>query len=191
MSEHSTQTTILLHRMRAGDHDAAEALFPLIYDELHAIARRSFRNQPAAHTLQPTALVHEAYLRLCTPGEAAVNDRAHFLAVAATAMRQILIDHARRRGADKRGGDRRRVLIHDDLAAQDDDQVDLLALDEACRKLATMDERKSRVIELRFFAGLGLEETAEVLGVARSTVAEDWRVARAWLVNELRGDEAS
>jgi RNA polymerase sigma factor (TIGR02999 family) len=164
---------------------------PLVYDELRALAEDLFRRQPAGQTLQPTALVHEAYLRLVETSRVPCQSRAHFIAVASKAMRQILIDRARSRRSAKRGGARERITLDEAVAPAAERDVDLLALDEALEKLSGLDERKSRVVELRFFGGLTLAETAETLGVGRTTVSEDWRLARAWVARELvKGDAA-
>lgn len=181
--------TQLLARVGAGEAGAVDALFPLVQRELRALAGGFFRRQAADHTLQPTALVHEAYLRLVDQTNPQWKDRAHFFAVAARAMRQILTDHARRKGAAKRGGERRRVALDDQAAIDRGSDVDLLSLDEAMNRLADLDPRKGRVVELRFFGGLTNDDVAAVLGVSRATVADDWTVARAFLRSELsKGD---
>jgi len=182
---------MIVQRLGAGDEAAAGELLPLVYAELKAMAVRCMRDERAGHTLQATALVHEVYLRLVGDGAGGYEGRAHFLGVAAVAMRRLLVDHARKRGAERRGGGRQRVDLAD--AAQvggDVDSVDLVALDAALRRLAELDARKAQVVELRFFGGLSNEDVAQVIGAARSTVAEDWRFARAWLAAELRGEEA-
>lgn len=153
-----------------------------IYGELRAIADDCFRGQAGSHTLQPTALVNEAWLRLA---ERSFCDRRHFVAVAARAMRQILVDHARRRGAQKRGGDARRVTIAEPAAPEGLAQIDVVALDAALADLAEVDPRQARIVELRFFGGLDVAETAEALGVSPRTVELDWRMAKAWLSREL------
>lgn len=188
MSASSNDATITLRDLRDGDASAADRLLPMVYEELRAIAGGLFKSQPDGHSLQPTALVHEAYLKLVRQDAATFSDEAHFLAVAAMAMRQILVDHARARRAEKRGGAGHRVTL--DLAAlpDEDSGVDVLDLHEALERLREFDERKSRVIELRFFGGLDIAQVSEALGVARSTVTEDWRFSRAWIVRELRGD---
>jgi RNA polymerase sigma factor (TIGR02999 family) len=159
-----------------------------VYAQLRAIAGRHFRAQPAGHTLQPTALVHEAYLKLA---DRPFESRGHFVAVAARAMRQILVDRARRAAAGRHGAGARRIAIDESLIAdRGRDELDILAVDDALARLAALDARKARVVELRFFGGLDIEETAQILGIARSTVTEDWRFARAWLVHALGPDEA-
>lgn len=176
-----------LHDVPSGD-GPVEELFPLVYGQLRAMAGRRFRSLRAGETLQPTALVHEAYLRLAQGEDAmSFNDRAHFLAVASTALRQILIQHARKRAATKRGGRMRRITLDESATPDESDRrnIDLLALDEAMTKLASVDERGARVVHLKFFGGLTSEEIAAVLSISRSTVEDDWRVARAWLHREL------
>jgi RNA polymerase sigma factor (TIGR02999 family) len=184
------EVTRILAAAADGDSSAADRLFPLVYDELRALAAHMFERQPANHTLQPTALVHDAFIRLVGQPAGAFKSRAHFMAVAAKAMRQILTDHARRRNAQKRGGDWSQITIDDSALARDghNASIDVLALDETLQALAKLDERKARVVELRFFGGLTSEETAEALGVSRATVADDWTVARAWLRSELEPD---
>jgi RNA polymerase sigma-70 factor, ECF subfamily len=162
----------------------AEELVKEVYTKLRALAGSYFRGQPGAHTLQPTALVHEAFLKLAAVDPASWNDRSHFLAVAATAMRQILTDHARRRKAEKRGGQRERVTLSGIAATQSSD-VDLIALDEIMGKLAAIDERGARLVELRFFAGMTEDEAAAALSVSTRTVQKDWRRVKAWLAVEL------
>jgi RNA polymerase sigma factor (TIGR02999 family) len=192
--ENATQ---LLHRLAAGDSNAAERLLPLVYDELRARAMAHFRHQPPDHTLQPTALVHEAFMRMIDQTRPPTwNDRAHFCAVAATAMRQILIDHARAKNAEKRGGDRDRVgleAIGDSGSAGHGhgelEPVDLLALDDALKGLAAIDQRQARIVELRFFAGLSVDEVAEALGVSPRTVDLDWKMAKAWLSRTLSAED--
>lgn len=185
--------TRLLHLAIDGDEAAAADLLPLVYERLRAVAGSYFRGR-ADQTLQPTALVHEAYLRLVAAAErpegAQVRDREHFCAIAATAMRQILADRARRRGALKRGGDRERVALEAVAASEGGgDEADLVALDEALRKLEAIDARRARVVELRFLGGLSVDETARQLGVSPRTVESDWRSARAWLRSELAAAE--
>jgi RNA polymerase sigma factor (TIGR02999 family) len=179
--------TTLLSRVADGDGVAAEHLMPLVYEELRALAGSHFRHQPADHTLQPTALVHEVYVRMIDQANASWRDRAHFFATCALAMRQILTDHARRRGALKRGGDRERVT----LAAADGDgeNLELVALDDILTRLGERNQRQARLVEYRFFGGLSVEEAACALGVSVTTAEKDWRVARAWLSAELAGDD--
>jgi len=185
------EVTELLRRMRAGDEGAADRLVPLIYDELHQLAARFLRGERKGHTLQTTALVHEAYLRLVDQQQAAWTDRTHFMAVAATLIRRILIDHARHANAERRGGGKRPAsldAVGDPVAVEDPDT--LLAIDEALVRLASLDARKARVVELRFFGGLTVDQTATVLSVSPATVDRDWHMARAWLYREVDGAEA-
>jgi len=182
----SHQVTKLLRAWSQGDRRALDELFPLVYPELHQQAERFMRAQPAGHTLQVTALVHEVYLRLVDREGVEWQSRAHFFGVAGKAMRSILVDHARARAAAKRGGAARQLTLGAaSVAAETEPSVDVLALDEALSRLADLDPEQSRLVELRYFAGLGIEETAEVLGVSPATVKRQWRVARAWLRREL------
>jgi len=177
--------TALLTAWSRGDRSALDALVPLVHDDLKRLARRLMAGERSGHTLQPTALVHEAYVRLA--GERAMRwqNRAHFLAVAAQLMRFILVDHARRRRISRRGGDLRRVSFDAALVVTDDQPAVLIALDHALSELAKTDERKARVAEMRLFGGSSVEETAEVLGVSGVTVMRDWRLAKAWLQRQL------
>ena len=163
-------------------------MIPLVHRELHQIARRCMAGERAGHSLQATALVNEAYVRLVDAKDVAWHDRAHFLAVAARVMRRILVDHARARRSQKRGGDATKVTFDEALVVTNEPREDFVALDDALEALAKFDERKSRVIELRFFGGLSVEETASVLKVSPATVMGDWRLAKAWLQREMRGD---
>jgi RNA polymerase sigma-70 factor, ECF subfamily len=179
------EATLMLMELNRGESAAAARLMPLVYGELRALASDYFRGQRPDQTLQPTALVHEAYLKLVDQSTVAWKDRAHFFAVAATAMRQVLIDRARRRAAQKRGGKRERLQLEDADTPARAQPIDLVALDDALRQLESLDARMARIVELRFFGGLGVDETARVLGVSTSTVEADWRGARAWLAVEL------
>ena len=179
------ETTRLLAELSQGDSAAAERLFPLVYGELRALAASFFRRERQDHTLQPTALVHEAYLRLITPNCQNWENRAHFMAVAARAMRNALVDHARAKNAAMRGGATPTLLLEPDAVPAGEPGVDTLALEEGLNNLARLDERKAKVVELRFFGGMTVEEVAHVLGVSISTVEADWRMARAWLLSEL------
>jgi RNA polymerase sigma-70 factor, ECF subfamily len=179
------ETTRLLRELDADNHTAAERVFALVYNELHAVAQACFRRQPADHTLQPTALVNEAFLRLVDASSVEWKSRAHFLAIAARAMRQILIDHARGRERAKRGGGHCQVTLDQAITPITDAAPDLLDLDEALRRLAELDPLQSQIVELRFFGGLTVEEAAHVLHTSKSTVEAEWRMARAWLRREL------
>ena len=163
---------------------------PLVHRELHAIARRCMAGERPGHSLQATVLVNEAYLRLVDGKSVEWQDRVHFLAVAARVMRRILVDHSRTRRAQKRGGLAARVTFDEALVVTNEPREDFVALDDALKALAAFDERKSRVIELRFFGGLSVEETASVLKVSPETVMRDWRLAKAWLQREMRGDRS-
>lgn len=182
----------LVQRVRDGDAGAADALFPLLYAELRGLARMRMRAEGAGHTLQPTALTHEAYLRLARDPDGAWADRAHFLASAAVAMRRILIEHARARRRVKRGGGRAPVAFSAIPEIADvrggADPVDVLALDRALQSLAIADDRKARVVELLYFGGLSAEEAAVVLGLSARTVERDWQYARLWLLRAMTGD---
>jgi RNA polymerase sigma factor (TIGR02999 family) len=180
------EITRLIQEHRRGSRDALDRLFPLVYEELHSIAHRALLRERTSHTLSTTALVHEAYLRLVDQERACWNDRAHFLAIAATAMRRILVDYARRQKRLKRGGERRAVTLDDAMLVADQRADTLLALDDALSGLGALNERLSRVVECRFFAGLTTEETAAALQVTTRTVERDWQKARAWLYTQLR-----
>lgn len=177
----------LLNEWNAGDPQALDRLTPLVYEELRHQAARYLRRERPGHTLQTTALIHEAYLRLIDAKDVNWQSRSHFFAVAANVMRRILVEHARRRDADKRGGSQVRVQFDEALAVADETDVDLLAMDEALDRLAAIDPQQARVVELRFFSGLSVEETAAALGVSPKTVKRDWSVARAWLRREIGG----
>jgi RNA polymerase sigma factor (TIGR02999 family) len=177
----SSAVTSLLARANEGDRQATDELLPLVYEELRQLADRFLAAEKRGATLQPTALVHEAYLRLVGSDQAGWENRAHFFGAAAQAIRRILIDRARARGAARRGGDRPLRLDTDAPLAGPGPSLDVLALDEALAKLASIDAQKARVVELRFFGGLSVDETAATLGVSASTVARDWVFARTWL----------
>jgi RNA polymerase sigma factor (TIGR02999 family) len=189
-TDHPPNVTSLLLEWGHGDENALQRLIPLVHDELHRIARRHMANERAGHSLQATALVNEAYLRLIDAKGVAWNDRAHFLAVAARMMRRILVDHARARRSQKRGGNAAKVTFDEALVVASEPAGDFVALDDALQALAKFDERKSRVIEMRFFGGLSVEETAAVLKVSPATVMGDWRLAKAWLKREMRADRS-
>ena len=180
------EATLLLQRLGSGDEAASEQLLPIVYEQLRRIAGSYFRNQRADHTLQPTALVHEAYLKLVRASNQDWKGQAHFCAVAATAMRQILQNHAAAKRAAKRGGpDAERVPLEQVTTPTGRRQIDVVALDDALPRLAEADERQARIVELWFLGGLKAEEVAEVLGVSQRTVERGWRQARAWLNAEL------
>ena len=180
--------TELLRAWSDGDDAALEQLVPFVETELRRLARGYMGRERRGHTLQATALVNEAFLRLTDARQVRWQDRAHFLGICARLMRRILVDHARRRGYRKRGGEAQRVTLHEDLVAIPDAAFDVIALDRALDALAQVDPRKSRMVELRFFGGLSVEETAKVLDVSPDTVKRDWRLAKLWLLRELEGD---
>jgi RNA polymerase sigma-70 factor, ECF subfamily len=185
-----SDVTRLLSEWSRGSQAALDELAPLVYSDLHLRARNYLRRERPDHTLQPTALIHEAYLRLVNETASQWNGRAHFLAVASLVMRQILVDHARRHAAAKRGSGVTKVSLDEAFAPAQSDNTDLLALDEALAKLAAFDERKCRIVEMRYFGGCTVEETAEALGIASITVMREMRLAEAWLRRAMRGEAA-
>lgn len=188
--ERQHDVTRILHDWSGGDDAAPERLMPFVYDELRRLARSFLAGERGAHTLQPTALVHEAYVRLVDQRSVNWQNRAHFYGLAASMMRRVLIDHARARAAGKRGGAAVRLSLDDVQIPLEQRAADFVALDEALERLAQFDERKCRIVEMRFFAGLSEEEIAEVLGVATRTVLREWKKARLWLYRELSPGEA-
>jgi RNA polymerase sigma factor (TIGR02999 family) len=180
-----SEVTRLLNDWGNGRRDALDRLLPQIYAELRRLAGSYLRRERPDHTLQPTALVHEAFIKLVDQRAVRWQNRAHFFGIAAQAMRRILVDHARAHAADKRGGGERAVSFDEAMVAIGAPDIDLLALDEVLTRLATFDPQQSRIVELRFFGGLTIEETAEVLGVSPATVGRDWTLAKAWLYAEL------
>ena len=185
----SERVSKLLLNWGQGDQGAREALIPLVYDELRRLARRYLRRERPDHTLQSAALVNEAYLRLIRQDHPQWQNRAHFFGVAAQLMRHILVDHARNRAAAKRGAGAPRLTLDTDIALPQERDVDLMALDDALNQLAALDPQQSRLVELRFFGGLSIEETSVVLGVSPATVKREWATARAWLQREMRNKE--
>jgi RNA polymerase sigma-70 factor, ECF subfamily len=185
-SERGVDVTALLMSWGSGDEEALARLTPLVYNELHRLAGAYMRREHAGHTLQTTALVNEAYIRLVDSSRVRWQNRAHFFAIAAQLMRRVLVDSARSRGYQKRGGAWKKVTLADGLGAAANLDSDLPAIDEAIEELAKLDARKARVVELRFFGGLSLEETAEALRVSTDTIGRDWRAAKAWLKRELQ-----
>jgi RNA polymerase sigma factor (TIGR02999 family) len=181
------EVTRLLASLKQGDQDAANRLLPLVYDELRQLAASYMRRERPDHTLQATALVNEAFVRMVGKDATAFDSRSHFFGVAAGVMRHILVDHARSRAANKRGGSAKRLPLDEALVFSDQESDQLLALDEALDKLAKLSPRQAKIIELRFFTGLSIPETASILGVARRTVVREWTVAQAWLQRELNG----
>ena len=187
MADHSPaqDATELIRAWQQGDRDALNRVVPLVYDELRRVAHARLRAERAGHLLQTTALVHEAYLRLVDLDRINLRDRAHLLALAARLMRQILVDQARRRDARKRGGDIRLTGLNDVPNATAPEAIDVLALNDALSELTSLDPRAGRVVEVKFFAGLTIDETAEALGVSPATVERDWTVAKAWLQQRM------
>lgn len=179
------EITELLTAWQGGDESARDRLVPLVYGELRRLARRYLNGERRDHTLQTTALIHEAYLRLAGQDRVQWQNRSHFFGVAAELMRRILVDHARSIRAVKRGGNWLRVPFEEAAVVSPEKAAEVLAVDEALRRLEALDPRKSRVVELRFFGGLTVEETAEALGLSAATVARDWEAARAWLYHEI------
>jgi RNA polymerase sigma-70 factor (ECF subfamily) len=179
----------LLANWQAGDQKALEALVPLVYNELHGLAHHYLRGERPGHTLQTTALINEAYLRLVEQGPFQTQNRGQFVAVAASLMRQILVDYARSYRSAKRGNDCK-VTLHDELGAVENENMDVLVLDDALKQLAERDPQQSRIVELRFFAGLTVEETAAVLDISPATVKRDWSMARAWLSRQIKRGES-
>jgi RNA polymerase sigma factor (TIGR02999 family) len=191
MESQNVQLTALLMRWRDGDQSSIDSLFPLIQNELHRIAARHMRRESPNHILQATALVNEAYVKLVDQNRTSWKDRAHFFAIAAKLMRRILMDEARRGNRQKRGGMWTHVPLEDNIAAVPSRGADVIALDEALTKLAQMDERKAKIIELRCFGGLEVKEVAAVLDVSEETVTRDWRLARIWLKREMERSAAA
>lgn len=183
------QITELLVKWKEGDQQAVHALLPLVYEELRRLAHQYLRKERPGHTLQSTALVHEAYLRLEKQGEVKFENRAHFMAICAQLMRQILVEYARRRGAAKRDGGYK-LSLDDVVVSAKVRDLDLVALDDALTQLSKLDPQQGRIVELRFFGGLSIEETAEVLGISSATVKRDWATARVWLLHEMSKNAA-
>ncbi len=186
MEENSQQITQLLNQWSDGDAEVLDDLMPLVYGELRRQAAGYLRRERSDHTLQPTALINEAYLKLIDQRDVKWQNRAHFFAIAAQAMRRILVDYARERKREKRGGAAENLSLDQALTiVSQEKSVDLVALDEALNKLAQFDERQAKVVELRYFSGLSIDETAEVLDVSNVTVRRDWNMAKAWLHQEI------
>ena len=178
--------TRLLRQWKDGDDNAVEDLFPLVYNEMKRQARGYLRGERSDHTLQPTALVHEVYLRMVDQDEHSWNDRAHFFAISAITMRRVLVDHARRYASEKRGGGLHRVTLDNIDLADEQKAAQLLDLDDALNRLAEIDERKARVVEMTYFAGLSHREIADVLKVTEKTIQRDWKFAKLWLYRDLK-----
>jgi RNA polymerase sigma factor (TIGR02999 family) len=184
--QRTDNVTQLLIEVSKGDREAVDLLLPVIYDELRKLAANYLRRERPDHTLQPTALVHEAYLRLVDQTRANWQNRAHFFGVAAQIMRRLLVDHARKHNAEKRGQDFQKLSLDENVDRAVERGAELIALDDALKALAQFDEQKARVVELRYFGGLSIEETADVLGVAPTTIKRHWRFAKAWLYGEMQ-----
>jgi RNA polymerase sigma factor (TIGR02999 family) len=188
----NSPVTELLARWRSGDQNALDALMPLVYSELRQLAQHYLRRERGDHTLQSTALVHEAYMRLAGQSAPQWQNRAHFFGIAAHLMRQILVEHARSRGAVKRGGGATRMTLDESLgmsiAVAQQNEIDVIVLDKALQDLTELDEQQARIVELRFFGGLTIEDTSEVLGISPATVKREWVTARAWLFRAITGE---
>ena len=187
MASSPDEVTLMLIRWSNGERDALDQLIPVVYGELRKLARRALGRERRDHTLQPTALVHEAYMRLVDQRSVNWQNRAHFFAIASQAMRRIVVDHARRHNALKRGGDNLKVELEAAMLLPGAKDVDVVKLDDALTALAAFDPHQSRIVELRFFGGLSIEQTAEVIGISPATVKRDWSMAKAWLHRELEG----
>ena len=181
----------LLSHVESADRSAVDRLFAAVYQQLHDLAGQYFRREPEGNTLQPTALVHEAYMKLVDQSQVNWQGRTHFFAVAAQAMRRILVDHARRRGATKRGGNRHRIALDDNLAIESNHDADLLALESALTKLTKLDPCQGQMVELRFFGGLSVADVAKVMGISTRSVEREWTMVRAWLRQELSTSDMS
>jgi RNA polymerase sigma factor (TIGR02999 family) len=177
--------TVLLCKINAGDSSAPEQLLPLVYDELRKLAGGYLKNERIDHTLQPTALVHEAYIRLVDWQNTNWENRSHFFAVSAQVMRHILVDHARKKKAEMHGGNLQKLALDEAISFSKQTEIDLVDLDDALNDLAKLDERQAKIIELRFFAGLSIEETAHALGISTTTVTNEWSFAKTWLYRRL------
>ena len=182
----SQDITRMLREWKNGDESAIDRLFPLVYNDLRQQARNYLRSERPDHTLQPTALVHEAYLRMLKVGQTEWENRAHFYAVSAIMMRRILVDHARQIAADKRGGGLHRVTLENVMAPVEQKAIDLLELNDALNRLAEIEERKARIVEMTYFGGLSQKEIAEILDITEKTVQRDWKFAKLWLFRELK-----
>ena len=185
LPQSANKVTALLARWRGGDREALEALIPLVYAELRKLAHHYLREERPGHLLQSTALVHEAFVRMVGMNPPTIEDRTHFFGIAAKLMRDILVEYARARQSKKRGGGGYTLTLDETIALPHATDVNLLLLDEALNELSRLDERQSRIIELRFFAGLSIEETSEILCISEATVSRDWMTARAWLYREI------
>jgi len=186
VTEERREISKILSDWNAGNREPGDELLPLVYRELRKIAAKYMRSDRREHTLQPTALVHEAYLRLVDISDIDWKDRSHFFAVAAIVMRNVLVDHARAHFAEKRGGHAQHISLEDAVELSNRNEIDVLSIDEALKELAKFDARQSKIVELRFFGGLTIEETASVMGISVATVKREWVLARTWLFRELK-----
>jgi len=186
MAESKQDISVILRDWSDGNRASADSLLTIVYDELRKIAAQYLSKERSGHTLQPTALVHEAYMKLVDISDIKWQDRAHFFAVSANVMRHILVDHARAKRAAKRGGSAQRIELDDAMSLSDERDVDVLAVDESLKELAKFDEQQSRIVEMRFFGGLTIEETAHVIGKSPATVKREWSMAKAWLRRKLQ-----
>lgn len=184
----STNVTVLLEKINNGDDSAPEKLLPVVYDELRKLAAGYLKNERPGHTLQATALVHEAYIRLVDWEKVSWQNRAHFFAVAAQVMRNILVDHARRKRSEIHGGNLQKLALDEAISFSQSQEVDLVDLDDALQDLEKLDERQAKIVELRFFAGLTIEETAHAIGVSTMTISREWNFAKAWLYRRLNNE---
>ena len=191
MSADEIDVTETLAWVASGQHDAADRLLPLVYDQLRRLAGSMLNQESPGNTLQPTALVHETYLRMADQTRVDWRGKSHFFAIGAKMMRRILVDHARGKKRNKRGGDMPRIPLTDDLCVTSRNEEDVLAVEEALKKLAELDPRQAQIVELRFFGGLTMEEVAEVLNVSKRTVESEWTMVRAWLRRELSDETAT
>jgi RNA polymerase sigma-70 factor, ECF subfamily len=191
VSDSDLNMSELLAQAASGDSSAAALLMQSMYDDFRRVAAAQLRREPPGHTLQPTALVHEAFLRLIDQRNVTWQGRTHFIAVGAQAMRRILVDHARGARRIKRGGERRRIQLDESLTVSPKDNEDIIAIDDALNDLAALDPRQAKIVELRFFGGMTNEEVANVLGISRATVDRQWRAIKAWLRSQLQGDDES
>ena len=187
MADSKQDISVILKDWSGGNRTSADALLTIVYDELRKIAAQYLSKERSGHTLQPTALVHEAYMKLVDISDIKWQDRAHFFAVSANVMRHILVDHARAKRAAKRGGSAQRIELDDAISLSNERDLDLLDVDEALKELAKFDEQQCRIVEMRFFGGLTIEETAHVVGVSPATVKREWSMAKAWLRRRLQG----
>ena len=185
MSTRVTRTTQIVEQVSQGNRDAVDQLLPLVYDELKQLAAHYMKSEASGHPLQPTALVHEAFLRLVDQDQVSYQGQTHFFALGAQAMRRILVDHARARGRQRRGGDRQRITLDAEAVFSRTREEDILVIDDLLKELSELDSRQAQIVELRFFGGLTVEDVAEALGLSKRTIEAEWTMARAWLRSQL------